>query len=85
MREIVIELAVSFRSFRSCQTCVLLVLPIPRVAMSKGKVKMSYLVRWLDDEQVGVMPSSALENDEKAYVGSFVEFHWGSPFTTQRS
>jgi len=48
--------------------------------MPKRKVKMSYLVRWLDDEQEGVMPSSALKNDEKAYVGSFVEFHWGKSF-----
>jgi len=48
--------------------------------MSKGKVKVSYLVRWLDDERVGVMPSSAVKNDEKAYVGSFVEFRWGKSF-----
>ena len=37
------------------------------------------LVRWLDDESVGVMPISAVKTNanNSVYVGAFVEVKWG--------
>ena len=43
---------------------------------SKDKDKRIILVRWIEDETVGVMPLSALRKGEQAYVGAVVQVKW---------
>lgn len=38
-------------------------------------IKESVLVRWLED-QIGVMPISAIVKGDKAYVGAIVNMKW---------
>ena len=39
-------------------------------------VKEFVLVRWLDEDQIGVMPMSAIVKDKAVYVGAVVEIKW---------
>ena len=45
----------------------------PKQARSKSSFM---LVRWLEDERVGVMPVSAAKPGLKPYVGAFVNVKW---------
>lgn len=42
------------------------------------------LVLWLEDDQVGVMPESAMKAGQILSVGSFVECKWGKKFYEAR-
>ena len=41
-----------------------------------GTQKKFALVRWLDEEQIGVMPVSAAPNVESMFVGSITQMKW---------
>lgn len=38
------------------------------------------LLRWLDGEEVGVMPCSSIRSGQKCYSGAVGEFKWQSRF-----
>jgi len=39
-------------------------------------IKEFILVRWLERDQIGVMPISAIVKEHKAYVGAIVGLKW---------
>ena len=39
-------------------------------------VKEFVLVRWLDEDQIGVMPISSIVKDKAVYVGAVVGIKW---------
>ena len=39
-------------------------------------VKEFVLMRWLDEDQIAVMPMSAIVKDKAVYVGAVVEIKW---------
>ena len=43
-------------------------------------LKKFAVVRWVDEESVGVMPLSAVRSGQKPYVGSFVEMKYQSKY-----
>ena len=42
--------------------------------------KPSLLVRWLLDETVGVIPSSAVKKDQKVCLGAFIDAKFNKKF-----
>lgn len=38
--------------------------------------KSFMLVRWLEDEKVGIMPVSAAKTGAKPYVGAYIDVKW---------
>jgi len=38
------------------------------------------LVRWVEDETLSVLPTSAIQVGQTAYVGAFGDFKWGGKF-----
>ena len=39
-------------------------------------VKEFVLVRWCDEDQIGVMPASSIAKDKEVYVGAVVGIKW---------
>ena len=46
----------------------------------KKRDKEFILVRWLQDETVGVMPQSAVQKDSHVYVGAVTQVKYGRRF-----
>lgn len=47
--------------------------PTPDVSTMKY-----YLVRWIAEESIGIMPSSSLHNEDNEAVGAVVRLKWSS-------
>ena len=47
--------------------------------MAKKRTEFA-LVRWVDEESVGVMPTSAVRSGQKVYVGSFADMKYNGKY-----
>lgn len=47
---------------------------------AKGKALKFCLLRWLDGEEVGVVPSTSIRPGQECYCGAVGEFKWQSKY-----
>ena len=42
------------------------------------------LVRWLEEENLSVLPTTSARSGEKVHTGAFGQFKWGGGFMTEK-